>query len=280
MKKKNGFTKKYVILNSFQDLISGRPCDPEINSGRRKRGFTLAEVLITLGIIGVVAAMTIPTLMANNQKTQYVSALKKAYTTWNQVLVKMAADEGSPGDLSKSGLFAAGTTDATFGEEVVKYFNVVKICRSGESGCIKYNSMMYDGSTPAGFSEDTTDFRFITADGVSYVVSNYAGGAPNCAMDTMNMYSWSNGIGAIYQICGALDIDVNGLKGPNNFGRDIFRFTITNGRGPQLYPLGGIEDANYTWKADDGTMNNCHAGNTDGKACAARVIEEGWEMNY
>ena len=39
-------------------------------------GFTLAEVLITLGIIGVVAAMTIPTLIANTVKTQYVTALK------------------------------------------------------------------------------------------------------------------------------------------------------------------------------------------------------------
>jgi len=49
-----------------------------------KKGFTLAEVLITLGIIGVVAAMTIPTLIANTQGAQYRSKFKKALSTLNQ----------------------------------------------------------------------------------------------------------------------------------------------------------------------------------------------------
>jgi len=50
----------------------------ELKKGNKK-GFTLAEVLITLGIIGVVASLTIPTLMANYQKVQYVTGLKRAY---------------------------------------------------------------------------------------------------------------------------------------------------------------------------------------------------------
>lgn len=49
-----------------------------------KRAFTLAEVLITLGIIGVVAAMTIPTLIANTRGAQYRSRLKKAISTISQ----------------------------------------------------------------------------------------------------------------------------------------------------------------------------------------------------
>ena len=44
-----------------------------------RNGFTLAEVLITLGIIGIVAAMTIPTLIANTRSSQYRSRLKKQY---------------------------------------------------------------------------------------------------------------------------------------------------------------------------------------------------------
>lgn len=51
-------------------------------------GFTLAEVLITLGIIGVVAAMTIPTLMANIKGMRYRAQLKKALSSMNQA-VKM-----------------------------------------------------------------------------------------------------------------------------------------------------------------------------------------------
>ena len=50
------------------------------------KGFTLAEVLITLGIIGIVAAMTLPTLVNNYKKQIYVVGLKKAY---NNLLVSL-----------------------------------------------------------------------------------------------------------------------------------------------------------------------------------------------
>ena len=50
------------------------------NYNKRKRAFTLAEVLITLGIIGVVAALTIPTLISNYQKKVTVAKLKYAYS--------------------------------------------------------------------------------------------------------------------------------------------------------------------------------------------------------
>ena len=55
-------------------------------NNQRKIAFTLAEVLITLGIIGVVAAMTMPALIGNYQKKQTVSALQKAYTTLAQAV--------------------------------------------------------------------------------------------------------------------------------------------------------------------------------------------------
>ena len=57
------------------------------------KAFTLAEVLITLGIIGVVAAITMPMLIANYQKTVIVNQLKKSYSMWNQVFQKILADE-------------------------------------------------------------------------------------------------------------------------------------------------------------------------------------------
>lgn len=59
-----------------------------------KRGFTLAEVLITLGVIGVVAAMTLPTVIANYQKQVTVNKIKKFYTNINQVYLRAQADNG------------------------------------------------------------------------------------------------------------------------------------------------------------------------------------------
>ena len=58
---------------------------------RRISGFTLAEVLITLGIIGVVAALTIPTLISNTTGAQFKTAYKKALSTLNQAIVMNVA---------------------------------------------------------------------------------------------------------------------------------------------------------------------------------------------
>src|SRR5574344_2464157 len=65
-----------------------------MGSNKRSLAFTLAEVLIVLGIIGIVAALTIPTLMMNAQKHEYVTGLKKFYSTWNNGFAQMLADEG------------------------------------------------------------------------------------------------------------------------------------------------------------------------------------------
>ena len=61
----------------------------------KKLGFTLAEVLITLVIIGVIAAMTVPTLMNNTNAQEFRSALKKAISATNQALTLHYALEGS-----------------------------------------------------------------------------------------------------------------------------------------------------------------------------------------
>lgn len=59
----------------------------------KRFGFTLAEVLITLGIIGVVAAMTIPTLISNTNGAQFKTAYKKALSTLNQAILMNIAME-------------------------------------------------------------------------------------------------------------------------------------------------------------------------------------------
>ena len=60
----------------------------------RRTAFTLAEVLITLGIIGVVAAMTMPVLLANHRKTVAETRLAKFYSTMNQAVQRAEADYG------------------------------------------------------------------------------------------------------------------------------------------------------------------------------------------
>ena len=78
----------------------------------KRFGFTLAEVLITLGIIGVVAAMTIPTLISNTNGAQFKTAYKKALSTLNQAVLMNIAMEDT--DLSTI-VADTGDTSATYG---------------------------------------------------------------------------------------------------------------------------------------------------------------------
>jgi len=264
-----------------------RMCAPPPKWLKRSRGksfgFTLAEVLITLGIIGVVAALTIPTLMANNQKQEYVTRLKKAYTNFNQVINQITIDKGSPGDLSGTGIFDTGTDSVTLYDEVVKYFNVIKECRaSGDRGCGS-NSVSFNYDRPGSFTT-TSDFgfSFITSDGMTIQLYNFANvGFPNCSRQCS-----SDPNNKAAKTCANVTFDINGLKGPNSRGRDIFYFYITNKNGPALVPLGGkdvLETSDYNethWADDPQNPSFCYSGYKDGQYCAGRVIEEGWQMNY
>lgn len=111
-----------------------------------KKGFTLAEVLITLGIIGIVAALTIPTLIANFSKNPVRNRAKKSLFYLSQALEQMAVDGGTPGDLSS--FFASADLKTIEGDKIVPYFNVAKNCAITTLGCfpdIMANN--FDGTT-------------------------------------------------------------------------------------------------------------------------------------
>lgn len=241
--------------------------------------FTLAEILITLGIIGVVAALTIPALINNSQKTQYVTRLKKAYTELNQALLLMANDYSCIGDLVCTGLFAASTTDDTLGKKLVQYFKIAKDCGVAfGQGCFSDKTNDYfDGSSSNDMNYDNQPYyKFITADGISFLIRSYAplgGGMENCGVN--------GGSGTMAKTCGFAYIDVNGPKGPNAFGKDFFMLFITNGTGNFVYPAGGKDDSAVGWWNSN---NYCSASgpatNKYGAYCAGRIIEKGWDMDY
>ncbi len=100
----------------------------------KKLAFTLAEVLITLGIIGVVAAMTIPNLIASNEKRTTLTRLKKTYSELMQV-VRLAENEYGSG----FSLCDAGTCDwewvnnkAAFEKYFMPYMKIARIYEKSE----------------------------------------------------------------------------------------------------------------------------------------------------
>lgn len=241
--------------------------------------FTLAEVLIVLGIVGIIAEMTIPTLMSNVQNQAYLAMLKKAYTESNQVLSQMCTNANCIGDLKCTGLLGSGTTAKTFGDEFTKYFKVAKNCGvlsdTGIANCFPDTVYVSYDRTNANTGWDGWWYRFITADGMSFMIHNFGN---DCADGGYSANVTNN----LTQVCGEALIDVNGLKGPNAAGRDIFQFYISNGKGPLFYPMGGVDDGTGWghWKNAGGTPVTCYPGNPYGLTCAGRIIEESWQMNY
>ena len=216
---------------------------------KRNDGFTLAEVLITLVIIGVIGALTVPALIQNTQKQEYVSALKKAYSTLSQATQQIITEEGSP--KCDDGGWAC-TTEQIF-DLYKKYIMNIKDCGTGQ-GCFSdgdYRDL--NGYTFKMTGYGSAYHKMILSDGVSVMLDD------NVFTDcSQNWYGSENN-------CVHFFVDINGAKGPNTRGRDLFYFGLTpNGLVP--------------WGCSGGWCNG-EMDNGSGHGCACKVLTEG-AMNY
>lgn len=240
------------------------------------KAFTLAEVLITLVIIGVVSAMVIPTVIDHFHKDMNAIALRKAYSTINQTLPSLVREFDVNGNMNDTGLFDGN--DALIGDNLVRYLKVSKNCQMG-AGCFPPQmgaefptlSTKVNTSTIVG-----NHYSFITNDNMSYMIQSSGAGCP-ASFDGASSLLFNR---QLTQICGKLWVDVNAFKPPNNYGADIFLFYITNGITPSLYPAGGRDDAKMRWSTDGVNAINCTSASPGGYACAGRIMEQSWEINY
>ncbi len=143
----------------------------------KKSGFTLAEVLVTLMIIGVIAAMTIPSLMQSTSQQEYKAAFKKGISMLNQAITLNYALDGRD---------ATDFTGTNFFHLMTQRLNVMS-------------------------SKVQTQYDVYTADGMYFgpasgSVAGLTGTA--CAIEATNP-------GAPTNVCSVVTVDVNGMKGPN-----------------------------------------------------------------
>ena len=184
-------------------------------SNKRMNGFTLAEVLITLGIIGVVAAMTMPTLMNSTQGAQYKAAYKKALSAISQgVTLNVALDGASFADTTEASATTATTSKANTADILRARMNVVN---STETAGYTFPTVKAsvctdddDNIVPCGDSDTPTDTTLTTDlflffnDGIVFGFNKADFGCTNVASES----------GGTNKACyGA--VDVNGAKGPN-----------------------------------------------------------------
>lgn len=114
-----------------------------------EKAFTLAEVLITLGIIGIVAAMTLPTLVAKHQKVVLEARLKKNYSVISQALVSSFAENGDYDGWDFGRDYNKANLKRVVDRYLLPYFKVVKIV-DVQNITTSYNSYGFvigDGTT-------------------------------------------------------------------------------------------------------------------------------------
>ena len=180
-----------------------------------KRAFTMAEVLITLGIIGIVAAMTLPTVINNIKNKQHEARFKKAYSVLYQAVLQM----GNENPALWQTYCGNGKDDSSYSfiTDFSKQFKVLNLYNQYGTGSLKYlgYKQQYFYRSQAGKLEFNTDGHnngaFITQDGMIVFSSG-------CW--------WLDGLDFV--------VDTNGHSGPNKFGYDVFYFQISKNN--QLLP--------------------------------------------
>lgn len=221
-------------------------------SNKRKFGFTLAEILITIGIIGVVAILVMPGLIEKHKKRVTISQLKKSYSAMSQAVLNSVQDNGDT-----SG-WDTGLNGVNFmNRYLLKYLKPVKTL-TGKNR-YKVYTMSTQGNT-------YTNFIFWIQNANSYIYLLPDGSAIGYGWDTSNN---------VYLIT----IDVNGSKGPNVLGIDAFVYYIKDNK---LLPDGfGLTRNQLLGK----TGNKTRACKRDsswqyyrGAYCGALLMMDGWEF--
>jgi len=183
---------------------------------RAKIGFTLAEVLITLGIIGVVAALTIPTLLSKVSDLQFKSAWKKEYSAFADIAEQILDENGG----IFSGLLKDGETiDINMNDVFEKYLNIRTSCHTlaitGKGIC------WHEDSDWSYLNKGTIQEKDGHATGVDNNLLYGAPGGEVLADGTLVRYLCYECDQAT-GYCGYILFDVNGFKKPNVIGKDIF----------------------------------------------------------
>ncbi|MDD3149911.1 MAG: prepilin-type N-terminal cleavage/methylation domain-containing protein [Candidatus Gastranaerophilales bacterium] len=234
------------------------------NKVLRQFGFTLAETLIVIAIIGIIASIVTPMLFGTTSDAELKAKWKKQYSDLAQATMMIVADNGGtlagafPGDV-------AGSEDLK--NAYASKLNIIKDC----SGTSSYGGTGTGASSEGCWHSGTNSWYYLNGTGRGNYISPglilnngsliwFYIEKSDCSYDT----SYADGD---YTQCGYISVDINGFKKPNIIGKDIFYLAITPNA---LIPLGarGYFDP----------LTSCIEGSTSssnyGYGCSAKYLYE------
>lgn len=266
---------------------------------KSKCAFTLAEVLITLAVIGIVAALTLPSVINNYQKQRYVSGLQEAFSMLNRLTTGIMASDGVT-TFEETTFFQKAFQDVgsgTYDEETNGEMPAPVVNYDLDRTTDKYREFM---TKELGKYLKFNIYKCVGAEDKNchYTMPNkksrqfpdkYSVLQLNNGMTldfTLHKFDWSAKTQKMPNTtCGWTMVDVNGFAKPNIVGRDKFTFWL--GCNGLWYPQDG--EMYIRWDRGDEYYENLTSF-TDyvdiscttewGTGCAQKIMNDGWKMNY
>lgn len=220
-----------------------------------KKSFTLAEVLLTLGIIGIIASLTIPVLIKNVQDSEFKNKMRKEYSVVSEAYQLLAQENGNNFLDVISGCLDFDST--CFKENYKTKLSYIKECAINNNVGIcfpaKANVKWLNGdSVNSSAFLATNSAGIILKDGSSLLFYlDSAGCKSNLSPNYTNR-------------CGYITLDVNGMKPPNAWGRDIYVFFVFS---DAIRPSSIATVGSAVTSTDD-----CNFGANRGYTCASKYL--------
>src|SRR5574344_2025785 len=177
-----------------------------------RKAFTLAEILIVLAIIGVVAALTIPTLMNNIQDKEFETAQKKANSILANGFKLMMAKNDVYKMTDLPFITDCSGSSSCLSTEFKNVFSIVKDSNTGlDTEDLPSSYLIYGETTNSPFKWNGTIYQFITADGMLFGIVRPLSSDLDSDGNPTLLY---------------MAADINGLKKPNMVSKDLYEFLI------------------------------------------------------
>ena len=238
---------------------------------RTKKAFTLAEVLITIGLLGVIAAITLPSVSNNVSATQLAAALKTSQATISDKIDAGMALEDAPTVRDLKAFDNPNDLNLIY-KGLSKYLRLDPV----EGSHTVFS--MSNGSEVAVWPQEK--IRQINTKAFIYM-EDYE----NEELSPGALLIKQNG-GNVLRKNAKVFIDVNGYTKPNRFGYDVYEYYLAqDGR---LYPVGGSDVSLFATAGASDESANWKSGAEEykcdwdsvGYGCAGRIEEEGWKITY
>ena len=229
--------------------------------------------MTTLGIIGIVAAMTLPLLIGKYQKKQTVEQLKSTYSLLSQVFVRSQAEYGDPVNWDVNTVY--GSSDAANSLEVLDMFcrkhilHFIKILENYKYTSFKnigYKSIYHLNGNADNTALGSSGYMFrlangtilkVSLDGHCYGESTNEDGNSSCS-------DWRITNVVMY-------VDINGLQKPNTIGKDLF---------VMMYKTSNAKFGFYTYgySRDFIREQYCNGTSIEDRQCGQLIFLDGWEI--